>query len=79
MTRPRIPRNAIERWYDGKLVPVEREPNPRSHIRMLHYKRHWSATTARVLVKFYLRNWQWVIGTTIAVVSLWVAVLAIKS
>jgi hypothetical protein len=76
--RKKVPSNIIGRWYEGKLVPVEREPNSRSAVRLLHYERHWTARVARVLVKFYLKNWQWLIGTIIAVVSLGIAVLALK-
>jgi hypothetical protein len=75
--RRKVPSNALGRWYEGKLVPTENQPKSTT-LRILHYERHWTAEVARVLVKFYLNNWQWVIGTVIGVVSLWVAVLALR-
>lgn len=34
------------------------------------YERHWTARVVRVLVKFYLREWKWVWGTSIALAGL---------
>ncbi len=63
----------ISSWYEGKLE-VWDSPN----IIGFDMKRHWTAVAARALVGFYLRNWQWIWGTIIAVAGLWVAVLALK-
>lgn len=72
----KVPKSAIGRWYQGVLLPVE--PAPRSGPRMLYYKRHWTAKIARIVVTFYLKNWQFVIGTAIGVLGLLLAVLALK-
>lgn len=72
------PSDIVKRWYQGKFVPHENEPNSPVVFLGWNYERHWTAKTARVLVEFYLAHWQWLIGTVIAVLSLWVAVLALK-
>lgn len=75
--RRKVPSNVLERWYEGKLVPIEDKPKGTA-LRILRYERHWTAEVARLSVTFYLNNWQWVIGTAIGIVSLWVAVLALR-
>lgn len=77
MVRRKVPNNFFGRWYEGEFVPTENQPKGTS-LRILYYKRHWTANVAHVMVKFYLTNWQWLIGTLIGVVSVWVAVLALK-
>lgn len=65
----------LSEWYNGKMVV------PESHGFVIfgpHFEYHWTARIARALVAFYLRKWEWIWTTLIAVASLWVAVLALK-
>ncbi|WP_124706218.1 hypothetical protein [Sulfuriferula multivorans] len=71
----------IKRWYDGesKLHVFENDPASLIAIMPLPYtKYHWSAKIARAIVGFYLRHWQWVWSTIIAILGLYIAVLALK-
>lgn len=71
----------IKRWYQGETKLHEFENDPNSSVWFAPYPytdHHWSAKVVRALVAFYLRNWQWVWATTIAVLSLYVAVRALK-
>lgn len=56
-------------WYEGEYVPFKNDPNSGVFILGGSFKRHWSARLIRVLAEFYLREWKWVIGTTVAVVA----------
>lgn len=71
-------RKKVRDWYEGKMIPHDNPPNSAVFVLGWYYERHWTAKVARVLVTFYLAHWQWLIGTTIGVLSLWVAVLALK-
>lgn len=71
----------IKPWYQGetKLYAFGNDPN--SSVWFAPYPdtdHSWPAKVVRALVVFYLRNWQWVWATTIAVLSLYVAVRALK-
>jgi hypothetical protein len=71
----------IKRWYEGetKLLEFENDPNSSVFIMPSFYtKYHWSAMIARIVIGFYLRHWQWVWSTIIAVLGLYVAVLTLK-
>lgn len=68
----------VRGWYEDKMVPLENSPNSELIFLGWSYERHWTAKCARVLVEFYLANWQWLIGTLIGALSLWVAVLALR-
>lgn len=71
----------IKRWYNGESKMQEFDNAPDSSIVIMPYfytEYHWSAKIARAIVGFYLRHWQWVWSTIIAVLGLYVAVLALK-
>ena len=61
---------AVRSWYDGR--PISHDDPPRSSVVLIGfaYRRHWTAAVARSLVSFWLRHWQWIIGTVIAVAGL---------
>lgn len=68
--------NSIARWYEGKYIPPEPQPE-NSFISIMsvgHNERHWTAKLAAVLVAFYLKHWQWICTTLIAAISAWAAV-----
>ena len=62
----------IKVWYRGKYVPPP--PNdPNSSIIFIslgHYEQPLLAKILGVLGRFWLTHWQWVIGTTIALVAI---------
>ena len=69
----------IKRWYGGEIKLHEFENDPRSSVvimPMIYTEFHWSAKIARAIVGFYMRHWVW--STIIAVLGLYVAVLALK-
>jgi len=68
----------IKRWYEGDWIAWENDPNDSIIVIGGNYERHWTAEIARLLVSFYLKHWQWCWGTIIALVSLYVALLALK-
>lgn len=63
--------NRLRNWYDGEAVVYE---PPLIGFTM---RRHWTASAARVLVEFWQRHWQWIIGTGIAIVASVAAVAAL--
>lgn len=60
-------RTAIRGWYKGSFVP--NEPGSRV-IHVNRYKRHWTSDLAHTVVDFYLKHWQWIIATAIALIGL---------
>lgn len=71
----------IKNWYEGegKFQTFENDPDSNIFIAPIIYTDfHWTAKIARILVKFYLRNWQWLWGTVIAIVALYVAIKGLK-
>jgi hypothetical protein len=73
--------NFIGRWYQRKSEIHEFENSPDNSICIwpsFYIDYHWSARGARTLVAFYLQNWQSVWGTTIGLLNLYFAVLALK-
>jgi hypothetical protein len=66
-------KKAVAEWYQGKSHAHHNDPNSQVVIFGWWYERHWTSRTAHVLAEFWLAHWQWVIGTSIAVVGLAVA------
>lgn len=62
---------AIAEWYEGEVTAYENEPNSPFVIIGVRTRRHWTATVVRALVEFWLRHWQWTIGTGLVIVGLW--------
>ena len=65
----------IKAWYRGRYVPPE--PNvPNSGLVFLsvgHYEQPAIAKLLGVLGRFWLANWQWVVGSMLAIVGIVVA------
>jgi hypothetical protein len=57
----------ITAWYNGY------RDDSFVVIVALDRRRHWTAATAHVVVKFWLCEWKWIIGTVIAVIGLLMA------
>ena len=72
----------LHKWYNGKDVRVNpNESEEWGGIGLIHetYKEyHWSAKAARSLVTFYLMNWQWIFGTAITAVTVYISILSLK-
>ncbi len=72
-------RQRLRDWYRGQYVPP-RPNDPDSPLVVIspgHYEQPLFAKLLRTLGRFWLDRWQWIIGTTVAVLALTVAVLAL--
>jgi hypothetical protein len=61
----------VRTWYGGEWKPYENPPG--SAVVFMGVganERHWTAKVARVLIRFWLAHWQWIIGAAIAVAGL---------
>ena len=65
-------RERISKWYYGRWEPFELPVIGGA------YQPHWTARIAQAVANFWLKHWQWIIGTCIALVGLVVAVTALK-
>lgn len=65
----------IKDWYRGKYVPPpENDPNSGVvFISLGYYEQPLLAKIIGGLCRFYLKHWQWVIGTIIAIIGIIVA------
>jgi hypothetical protein len=68
----------IANWYEGEYVLYDNPPDSCVVKIGGSYKRHWTASLARIFVSFYLKHWQWIWTTTIAIFSIWIAIIALK-
>jgi hypothetical protein len=61
----------VEDWYRGPYVPPP-NTHPDSGLVFItgSYNPHWTAKAAQAAVAFWLAHWQWVVGTTIALIGL---------
>lgn len=65
----------IKSWYRGTYIPPP-ENDPHSSVVLLSLGRYEQPLLAKILGalgRFWLAHWQWIIGTTIAIVSAWIA------
>ncbi|WP_273151332.1 hypothetical protein [Methylophaga thiooxydans] len=63
----------IKEWYRGEYIPPP-ENDPNSGVVFVssgYYKKPLLAKAIEVASKFFMAHWQWIIGTTIAVVALY--------
>jgi hypothetical protein len=68
----------ISRWWLGEFRPYKNDPDSAVVLIGGRYHRHWTADVAHAIVDFYLRHWQFVWTTALAIVGLVIAALAIK-
>jgi hypothetical protein len=66
-------RKKIEKWYEGEFIPYRNNPYDSVVIMGGRYKRHWTASVARLAVQFWVNHWQWTIGTVLAICGLGIA------
>ncbi len=71
---------AVASWYRGRYVsPPENDPDSTIVIVSAgHYEQPLIASVIAVLAGFYIRHWQWVWSTILALLGLYLAVLALK-
>jgi hypothetical protein len=65
----------IKDWYRGKYVPPPKN-DPNSGVVFIspgYYEQPLLAKIIGGLCHFYLKHWQWVIGTMIAIIGIIVA------
>lgn len=70
----------VASWYRGKYIPPPAN-DPNDSIVIIspgYYDQPWIAKIIGVAWSFYGRHWQWVWSTVIALVGLYLAVLALK-
>ncbi len=67
-------REKIRKWYEGQFIPHDNDPYTSVVLIGGTYQHHWTASVVRTLLKFWLDHWQWIIGTTLAVCGLIIAV-----
>ena len=63
-------RERIRKWWEGKFMPYDDDPDSGVVIIGGFTHRHWTSRAAHVVVGFLGREWKWVIGTLIALVGL---------
>ena len=64
----------VAAWYRGRVVVSEHAAPGTLHS--WRYERHWTADVVHAVARFWLRHWQWTIGTAVAVAGLYVGYLA---
>jgi hypothetical protein len=63
-------REITENWYEGEFIPYKKDPYDLLVVIGGTYKRHWTASVARMLVKFWSNHWQWTVGMVVAICGL---------
>ena len=66
----------FKRWYHGKPV-IEHFDDLNADststgcyvFPLVYTEYHWTAQAARHLTKFYLRNWQFIVGTAVTIAA----------
>ena len=56
----------LHRWWEGKYVPPDNEPNSGVFILQGHYERHWTARWAQVAWNYFKEHHRWIIGLLFA-------------
>ena len=72
----------VRNWYHGTPKTLEFDNDPGSGVVFMPYfytEYHWTARVARSLVSFYLRHWQWLWTTILAIAALIISVAALAS
>ena len=60
--------NKIKKWYQGKLVYPENEPDSGViFISPGYYEKPFLAKFISLVIQFWLKNWQFMIGTLVAI------------
>ena len=64
--------NKLKEWYIGEYIPPpEKDPNsPVFIISAGHYEQSFIAKCLKVIGKFWLNHWQWILSFTVAIIAL---------
>lgn len=65
----------LKRWWHGKYVPPENDPEISLVFFQGRYERHWTSKVAHWLREFWLKNWQWCFSAAFAVTGLVIAAM----
>jgi hypothetical protein len=65
--------SAIKKWYEGRYVPHKNDPSSPLVFVGGNYERHWTAQAARIVVRFWMEHWKYIITTSIAAAALLIA------
>jgi hypothetical protein len=68
----------VSRWWLGEFRPYKNDPDAAIVMLGGKYHRHWTADVAHLVVDSYLKHWQFIWTTGLAVVGLIIAALTIK-
>ena len=63
----------LKEWYRGRYIPPENDPNSGLFFIQGDYDRPWVARAADLLIRFWLEHWQWIIGTVLAIIAIFVS------
>ena len=58
----------ISKWWDGETKAYDMP-----YVIGIYTERHWTSHWAHVAFDFYLRHWQWLWGSAIAIFGIYVA------
>jgi hypothetical protein len=61
---------AVSSWYHGRYIPPDNDPDSNFVFVLGHYDRPLLARIISALAEFYIRHWQWVWTTILAVLAL---------
>lgn len=68
----------IKKWYNGETKSTGfEEGNGYVVFPIWFTEYHWTAKALRSSVSFYLKHWQWVWGTVLAVIGLFASISSI--
>lgn len=67
----------IKQWWSGEFTPTPLK-SVLSGEAFENVTRPWPVRVGRAIWRFYMRHWQWLWSTAIAVVTIYVSALAIK-
>ena len=67
-------REKIRRWWNGKFIPYENDPNSSVVLFGGSTEYHWTARIAHVMWDFYLREWKWIWTSLFTITAVIVAV-----
>ena len=75
-TQPSVIRmkETFKTWWDGTYSPPENYPGSALIFTTGTVRRSWPSKAAHLLAEFWLKHWQYMISTGIAVVGIFIAI-----
>ncbi len=59
-------KDRFKRWWNGKYIPPENDPDSPVVIMQGRYEQHWTSKLCHRLAEFWQKHWQWSIGIAVA-------------